>query len=657
MLLYLVGFLLLKTFRFSTLLSLAAAPIVSTVCLEVLAIAYDKLNIFASGWALFLPVLIFAAVAYGISSLLLKRRVRANGKPSVALHKRFASFDAKMVCLYAGLGLFVGLFVFVRALDGAECFNETYDNLTHLGLVRSFLESGNYSTLSATLYWDLGATGSYYPAAWHMITAMVASITDISNLLATNAMNYVCCCVVYPISCLCLLREIFGGKKSYIVAGAFACIGFVTFPWFFTVYGVLESNLFGFIMVPVMLVAVMKLCASGLSRGTRFGYFALCILSIAFCLFAQPNAFFAVMLFAIAYLAWRIWDATRPTITRNYAPLARAGFVAAFLLVMFIIWYACYKAPFLYETTHFIWPPVVSKSQALVNVLLFSNTWSPVALVMAVFVFIGLLVMLKMRKYGWLAFALAIATVVAWSGLCLEGRFDQFFGGFWYSDWRRTAALQAMIAVPVAAIGIARIYEWLPQYLKSSNLLKVGLCAVLLVVMFYPNFLLRGVVQVKTPFGYFADMMDEYYSMDQTDDEIIFSESERNFAEQVKKIVGDDLVYNIPYDGSFLAYQVNGLRTVYRLPYTGAGQNADQQILQSNFVDYAVNEEVAQAVENVGAKYVMMLDQGHIPYHRDWPEFIPENWVGIERINENTPGFELVLSEGDMRLYKIMETN
>ena len=655
--LYLVGFLLLKSFRLSTLFSLAAAPIVSMFCFEALAIAYDKLNVFASGWGLLLPVLVCSMIFYCVSILLAKKRMRASDGSVEAFQEKANSFDVKMVCLYVGLGLFVGLFVFVRALDGAECFNETYDNLTHLGLVRSFLESGSYSTLSATLYWDLGATGSYYPAAWHMVTAMVASITDTSNLLATNAMNYVCCCVVYPLSCLCLLREIFGDKKSYIVAGAFACIGFVTFPWFFTVYGVLESNLFGFIMVPVMLVLVMKLCASGLSRTARFGYFIMCVLSVGFCLFAQPNAFFAVMLFAIAYLAWRIWDATRPTATRNYAPIVRAGFVAAFLLAMFIIWYACYKAPFLYETTHFIWPPVASKSQALVNVLLFSNTWSPVALVMATLVFIGLLVMLKIRKYGWLAFALAMTTVVAWSGLCLEGRFDQFLGGFWYSDWRRTAALQAMIAVPVAAIGIARIYEWFPQYLKSSNLLKIGLCAVLLVVMFYPNFLLRGVVQVKTPFGYFADMMDEYYSMDQTDDEIIFSESERKFAEQVKNVVGDDLVYNVPYDGSFLAYQVNGLRTVYRLPYTGAGQNADQRILQSDFVDYATNKEVAQAVENVGVKYVMMLDQGHIPYHRDWPEFVPENWAGIERINENTPGFELILSEGDMRLYRIIETD
>lgn len=58
-----------------------------------------------------------------------------------------------------------------------------------------------------------------------------------------------------------------------------------------------------------------------------------------------------------------------------------------------------------------------------------------------------------------------------------------------------------------------------------------------------------------------------------------------------------------------------------------------------------------------------MLDYGHIPHHKNspdpyaksWPDYLPENWTGVTNIDENTPGFELVLSEGDMRLYKIVK--
>lgn len=74
-----------------------------------------------------------------------------------------------------------------------------------------------------------------------------------------------------------------------------------------------------------------------------------------------------------------------------------------------------------------------------------------------------------------------------------------------------------------------------------------------------PNFLLRGIIQVQTPFGYFDEMMYQYYSMNQGDDEVIFSESERKFVTQAKEIVGDKVVYNLPYDGSFFAYQSDGL--------------------------------------------------------------------------------------------------
>lgn len=32
----------------------------------------------------------------------------------------------------------------------------------------------------------------------------------------------------------------------------------------------------------------------------------------------------------------------------------------------------------------------------------------------------------------------------------------------------------------------------------------------------------------------------------------------------------------------------------------------------------------------------------------------PEDWAGIESVTDETPGFEVVLADGDMRLYKIV---
>lgn len=44
-----------------------------------------------------------------------------------------------------------------------------------------------------------------------------------------------------------------------------------------------------------------------------------------------------------------------------------------------------------------------------------------------------------------------------------------------YSDWRRTAALQAMIAVPVAALGIAHLYGLIARHAKL-NLFRTSVC-------------------------------------------------------------------------------------------------------------------------------------------------------------------------------------
>ena len=66
------------------------------------------------------------------------------------------------------------------------------------------------------------------------------------------------------------------------------------------------------------------------------------------------------------------------------------------------------------------------------------------------------------------------------------------------------------------------------------------------------------------------------------------------------------------------------------------------------------NDEVRQTLEDLDAHYVMLLDDPS----SDNPtktslRYEEDSWKGIETITENTPGFKLILSEGDMRLYEI----
>ena len=60
------------------------------------------------------------------------------------------------------------------------------------------------------------------------------------------------------------------------------------------------------------------------------------------------------------------------------------------------------------------------------------------------------------------------------------------------------------------------------------------------------------------------------------------------------------------------------------------------------------------ALESVGADYVLVLDDERVAADRAYLfTYDPALWQGILSIDADTPGFELVLSEGDMRLYRI----
>ena len=85
-----------------------------------------------------------------------------------------------------------------------------------------------------------------------------------------------------------------------------------------------------------------------------------------------------------------------------------------------------------------------------------------------------------------------------------------------------------------------------------------------------------------------------------------------------------------------------------------AGLEEYTSLIRTRLCDYASSDEVRAAVEQAGAHYVMMLDDksgdDRTVVNLRYKE---EDWAGIESITPETPGFSLVLSEGDMRLYRI----
>ena len=117
------------------------------------------------------------------------------------------------------------------------------------------------------------------------------------------------------------------------------------------------------------------------------------------------------------------------------------------------------------------------------------------------------------------------------------------------------------------------------------------------------------------------------------------------------------VVANQPYDGSVFAYASDGLNVVF--DRYNPPSDEDHVLLRTSLYDIETNQDVDDAVDELDVSYVLQLDAGDAETGMSddatyYPHgYAAEGWRGINEIDENTPGFTLVLSDGDMRLYRI----
>ena len=87
-----------------------------------------------------------------------------------------------------------------------------------------------------------------------------------------------------------------------------------------------------------------------------------------------------------------------------------------------------------------------------------------------------------------------------------------------------------------------------------------------------------------------------------------------------------------------------------------ASDSGDNLIIDRHLSEFSWSRAVRNAVKATGAQYVLQLDQSDDSEATFYEAFYnPKKWSGVLTIDETTPGFELIISDGDMRLYKIVD--
>jgi len=675
--LYVPGFLFFQSLRFSPVLALASAPLFSVCCYSMLPIVFEKTGVASSAVTLLAPTIVLAGACFVVS------RKRSKEHPAIGLTKaepikafsRSIPFNWAAFFGYVLIGSLVTVYVYLSSIGSPSGFFCRFDNLTHLNLVQSFLDTGNWSSLGASVYQNLPPSSravesaGFYPSAWHDIVALACSAAGTPITVASNALNAITTGIILPSGAFVFVSALFPRKRKIIGAGAFIAMAFAALPWPLMLKGPLYSNLLAFSMLPVFLGCFMLLLNRWGERKSP-GVLALtCLVSGAALALAQTNALFAAYVFLGAFMVHFVYS----SVSRMTAPHSAKSLGAAFgaLALLILIWLAMLQAPFLQAVINTQDASQGGKLIMALRVLSLhvsaaSQGASEPQPLVALIALIGFIACIRKRSI-WLLFPSVYMAAAYYLARITTDPINHAISGFWYSDPYRLAAAMCLFLVPVASYGLAsiislvqRLHSKLKRERESERAdngagLAVPLvttCAISLVI-FCPNFVnpINGTT-VETPFGSLADRFSFSYSPYR---ERVLDAREAEFLQSVKETIPEGaLIINQPNDGSAFTYGTDHLNVYYR-HISIKGLTDDANLIRTAASSYVTNEEVANALRKVGAEYVLLLDQGvayedgiWLPQYRD-----PNQWAGIDTITDSTPGFSVVLEDGDMRLYHI----
>ena len=609
----------------------------------------------------------------------------------------------------------VVMFVFVRALDDPSAYQQSYDNLSHLARIKLFVDSGWFAPFGLDMYPDLGDaapspshSSSFYPTGWMCIAAMITDIANTTVAMSENAANSLFMGLVYPVG-VCLLGCVLLPKGKWeLVLGSALALAFGSYPWGMFNFGPVYPNVAGNAFVPAVVACFILLAKSRCGRQAAGLAIAFIGSSMGMAL-THPNAVFAVAVILAPYVVWMgyrysgKWDfAKRHMLVRILIACLVAGAIA-------LIWWALYSSSIFASVVSFEgWSAFASKKKVVYDLLVFSLRKTHMQPMLALLTYVGVAYTLRHREYLWLTFSLVIAEAMFAVNACTDGFAKSLLTGFWYADAYRVSAVLAMTALPMTFFGIRAILNVILKYAEGSvgeegasaikgrhakgtsdadmvadkstlsdsdnvrqtskrdawaHSPKAAIAMVLFVMImlgitYCPNVTVPGRGHVETAFGHIVGLTAHNFDTSRMGD--VLNPDERVFLQQVKQVVPEgELILNHPYDGSAFAYVGEDMRVYYRFlgVYNSASSENDfSRTIRQRLCDVASDAEVQDAVNKTGAQYLLILDQGDLDtedHRRHNVTYNSDQWVGIEAITDDTPGFEPVLSEGDMRLYRI----
>lgn len=650
---YVPGYFMMFALGIGGVRAICFAPLPSLASYYVTAMALVNLSV-PSSWAGIVAPFCLLALFFFL--------LRIKGHKHVGLSDR--SSDYKTLGLYIVMGSVVTFFVYVVSLDSAASFLQQYDNYAHITRIRSFLDSGYFAEASLLTY----------PSLWNCLGALAADFWGGYVSVAANAVNIFILALVFPVSLFGLFRSMFGSDKTQLRISALLVGVFAAFPWGFVSFGPLYPLLLGNSLLLVVISVLIEFAPSSSYREFLRGFVLFAVGCVALAV-SHPSTIFAGIALTFPFLCSCIYrrfscgEACGKG-RRRVAVIA----VAAFLAGLGLFWFACYKSAAFSSVVSFNWPSFATKSEALVRIgSFYLLRYGAPQLMIAAVVFIGVGVSMYSRRCRWTLVSLLVTIAMYFSTVATEGTIKHVLTGFWYTDSFRIAALVGIAAMPIASIGLNAIWKFacnVSSVVRGGIALDrrgivymgAGLSLVFLCGVFLPSFTVPSDINIVTAFGALSGSVRAENSLKVNDR--AFDLEEIKFANKVKDVVGDAKVQNYPYDGSLYAYALCGVDVTER-QWGGylADTDADRNAIRTKLNECGSNVDVRNALLNEDIEYVMILDIDRMRNYATesgstdgfyYADYLDGSWSGLESMEDGLPGFETVLSDGDMRLYRVV---
>lgn len=702
-LLYVPGVILLHASGMPKPWALVSAPLVSCALFFIEGEIFSALNIPIPLAVMVLVPLLIAALVNGYVFYVAPkhkedlRSEKPNKSKAIRAGKQSTSPAPAFICeelsfwiplLYVAIGLLTVGFLFLPTLPSASSFVQGWDIVHHLDVTQAMIESQKYSSIHYDFYstveasitpWEPGTSG-FYPSGWNIIVALTTQLVSTTVPIAGNALNFVSAAIVFPLSICSVIAKVLPKHRIALISGAFICLAFFVFPWSLLIYGPIFPNTVAFCVMPSIWWVFMQMTRSQTPKHNLIWLITIFILGCITLFILHPSTIFSSIVVLLPWSFARIGESKRRVVLfgKRIKPVTLAY---AFFIFALVIWSVFYYVLIVRGVAlNFWWSAYSSLQDAILHALgmdFIGQSYAGGELVspqpiLSICVLVGAVWTFKHKQARWMVSAFMYLSVLCIFIITFDVPLKGYLSGFWYTDPFRIAASCVIMAIPLAALGLATLAEaaletfasWREKTSQAQTKaqacvfcnvwakpLIVGAVIACVVVLNYvvpmPNLKSEEPIPAATAF---KQASEKAYG-----DHYILTSEELEFLRRVELTVpAGAVIANLPQDGSLWAYGTNDLHVLWRFPNGyDASERPASAILRKRLNRIASDPEVLQTVRDLNVQYVLILNNVVDYSNAVTSTYKPGTFRGITQITDTTPGFEMVLEEGSMRLYKI----